>query len=320
MEDADGIKVLAQNVNTHLFVNNCYFKNCSKRAMKFQSRDCHSQNNYIYYDVATQYPIDFQRGYGSSLNDTIELVYKGDYDVTASNIAYCGVSIAQGNVTIDNLKVICNINCQIQQEPSLSRLIYLNKYDDVGINDLKNIKISNVVADGFNMVLYVDPEVSSIDNLVIENLKFNSRYSQPLLNLNNINISNSLLSNIIITGNINTLFSGSNNLSNSFINLNISNPRLLPNNFNNIVNNFNNDFNTSNFLIRNKMIVFNKDNSNPSNNPGSSFSGLRNAPIGTIVLNNEPVLSDNFYIIGYISTTTGSNSNAGEFIPLKIPV
>ena len=102
IEDADAIKVLGGDYDSFLYVNNCEFRKCAKRAMKFQGRECHSSNNKIYVTEPMHCAIAFQRGFGSSTNDTIILNYDGRSKINPdSGLLYRVITISQGNVSID---------------------------------------------------------------------------------------------------------------------------------------------------------------------------------------------------------------------------
>ena len=88
--DADGVKILGSGVDANLTVSNSVFIDCAKRALKFQARGCYSHNNVIHCNKANYASIDFQCGYGKSVDDTIHYNVE---EIDISGNGYAGVAV-----------------------------------------------------------------------------------------------------------------------------------------------------------------------------------------------------------------------------------
>ena len=320
IEDGDAVKVLGGNYNCYLTVSNCYFYNCVKRAMKFQGRECHSINNYIYYNTRAKWAIDFQRGYGTSTNDTIYLDYDGEISLPDSGgMLYEGISITQGYVTIKNLK-IQKTGPDFPNIVTSSAGIALSSLEDYDDGNIKNVIIEDCVLEGFAFGFRCKEEMSSVDNLKIHNLSINQiNDTSYALFLAHKTITNSEIVNIKLLKHNSRLLADYENISNSFIDVNIDDTVFISKNFsfsqNNILINRSTYYQGNNFKIeKGKMIVYSTTNNNPSGSTYAQWSSLRNAPIGTIIINKGFVNN----IFGYISTSEGTGSAAGTFIPITL--
>lgn len=167
--NADAIKVLAQNYDVYLYVSNCFFYKCEKRALKFQARQCFSHNNKIYVSRPMYCAIDFQRGHGSSVNDTIVLDYDGiSYFNPNSGLLYRGVCIAQGYVNISNLNIKC-LNGIVNMHQAAIGLQSFPDYDD-GI--IRNVNIKESSFGGVASLLKLSHKVNSVERMIMSKCLF----------------------------------------------------------------------------------------------------------------------------------------------------
>lgn len=332
--DGDAVKLTGGNYDCFLTVSNCNFKNCTKRAMKFQGRQCHSINNYIYSSIRTIHPIDFQRGYGSSTNDTIVLDYNGLASMPPAGFCYHAITICQGYVDIKNL-TIKNIGTGTIPSTVVNTAVFsmhtLSDYDD---GNITNVNIENCNVSGFCYLLSDSNDADSltVNNLHMENITFKPLFNTLYaLNFKSHVYTNCIIKNIILkpdeAGTAYTRFiANAENMSNSIFDTKLPIQRiytsqaLIASNNNTLINR-DSTYYASNFKIEGgKMIVYSTTTNNPSESTLSSWQNLKFAPAGTIVLTKSAISNnDNTYTIGYISTTAGTNSAAGTFVPIKVP-
>lgn len=87
--NADGISANSEYLKgeqINLIVQNCYFEDCRKRALKFKAEGCHSLNNIMIWNERGVFAIDFQMGYNTSNGDTIISHFQGDTDEGNPNV------------------------------------------------------------------------------------------------------------------------------------------------------------------------------------------------------------------------------------------
>lgn len=189
--DADAIKVIGQNENVYLYVTNCEFHRCDKRAMKFQARECHSKNNVIYVTRPMYCAIDFQRGYGTSCKDCIILDYDGKSVINPnSGLLYRVLCIAQRDVTIKGLKVesISSISNTHQ------RAVGFQSFRDFDDGKISNIKIDRCNFDGQASLISIFDAVNSITKLSVRRTTFKSNVPAYEIILNSKKIYDSKIS------------------------------------------------------------------------------------------------------------------------------
>ena len=291
--------------------------------MKFQGRECHSSYNTLEYNIKTQWPIDFQRGYGSSSHDTV--IFNFDDIVENNRIVYEIISICQGYVSIDNLNVYYNGE-DITSLQTNAKVIGLNSLSEYDNGQLKNITIKDInVYGGINFFFGIDSSVTSVDDITFENIFFNnSTFTDALFKLGSKTVRNLVLKNLTGITTYNGIFINATNMSNSYIDIDYDINTIFTTSLlktNNDYKNRSTEYNTSNIIKEgNKTIAFSKVNTNPSGSTSSSYSSLRGVPVGTIILCNTYVENnDNTYTIGYITTTT-NESAVGTCVPIKIPI
>lgn len=167
--DADAIKVIGQGSDCYLYVSRCTFRECQKRAMKFQSRNCFSKENTIYVDIPMYTAISFQCGHGTSVNDTIVLNCSDASTINESRGAlYRAILINQGSVQVRNLRIFdkSNISNAHQAVIGLNTLL---TGEDNGI--IQDVKIEDCYVEGFEKFIKTGVDVAIIDDLHVVNTK-----------------------------------------------------------------------------------------------------------------------------------------------------
>lgn len=171
-KDADAIKVLGQNENVYMYVSNCEFRRCNKRALKFQARECYSKNNVIYVTRPMYCAIDFQRGNGISKNDQIIIDYDGISEINPnSGLLYRAVCIAQGNVKVINMDVK-SIN-YIDNTHQVA--VCFQTFKDYDNGCVKDVRLKRCHFDGMSSFISAFPDLGSIHNLKVKNTVYHSR-------------------------------------------------------------------------------------------------------------------------------------------------
>ncbi len=187
IEDADAIKVLGDNYDCYLYVENCEFRRCAKRAMKFQGRECHSSNNKIYVTEPMYCAIAFQRGYGSTTKDTIIIDYDGKSTVNKdAGLLYRAITISQGHVKVEELNMLERKIVNNTHQAVLGFVSYGD--DDRKISD---VMILNSHFSNGGIFMKVAERVSEIEGLTIKSSVFVDHISKPVLNLHRAILKNS---------------------------------------------------------------------------------------------------------------------------------
>lgn len=204
IEDADAIKVLGGNYDCHLYVENCEFHRCGKRAMKFQGRECHSRNNKIYVTEPMHCAIAFQRGFGSSSNDTIFIDYDGESDVNNdAGLLYRTITIAQGHVTVEGLNMITNEAVINSHQAAIGLVAY-------GEEDSKvvDVVINNSFFSNGGVFLKVSDKVKDVDGLKIRKTEFTDQHAKPIFSFQHANVRNAEVDMDVLSTKGNTPKSG----------------------------------------------------------------------------------------------------------------
>lgn len=171
-KDADAVKVLGQNEESFMYVTNCEFRRCNKRALKFQARECHSKNNVIYVTRPMYCAIDFQRGHGSSKNDKIIILYDGESIISPNaGLLYRALCIAQGDVKVLNF----NVQALNYVDNAHQIAICLQSFRDYDDGTVKNVMFNKCSFDGQASLVTVSEAVQSISDIKIERTSFKSR-------------------------------------------------------------------------------------------------------------------------------------------------
>ena len=187
IEDADAIKVLGDNYDCYLYAENCEFRRCAKRAMKFQGRECHSSNNKIYVTEPMYCAIAFQRGYGSTTKDTIIIDYDGKSTVNKdAGLLYRAITISQGHVKVEELNMLERKIVNNTHQAVLGFVSYGD--DDRKISD---VMILNSHFSNGGIFMKVAERVSEIEGLTIKSSVFVDHISKPVLNLHRAILKNS---------------------------------------------------------------------------------------------------------------------------------
>lgn len=320
-DDGDAIKIVGGNVNAYMTVSNCYFLNVSKRAMKFQGRECHSENNYIENHKKIFCPIDFQRGYGTSRNDTVVVYIDALEDYETSGPIYKGVSIAQGHVSIENYSVtVVDKDSLITSWSSYTsgtfiQFEHLTDYDSGAVED---VIIRNCKCDGIVRLHRNINGVTAITRYTLENIEFTQKYSTQIFGLENTVTYTKLKLKLDIPSLTagfllyNTMF------SDSEMDLNIPNGTTSPIMSINMKATINASI-WNYFEVKNgKLFVYAKTNTgSPSGATTAATRPLWNCPKGTIAI-NQGLTNDGYY--AYICTAAGSSGTVGTMVPLVASV
>ena len=179
IKDADAIKVLGGNYDCYLYVENCEFHKCAKRAMKFQGRECHSSNNKIFVTEPMHCAIAFQRGYGSSFNDTIIIDYNGTSEINKNaGLLYRAITISQGWVSVDGFKMV-DKRVVINTHQAAIGIVSYGEEDTV----ISNVLIRNSYFSNGGVFLKVTDNISEIKGLTIHSTDFVDKVAKPFLSL-----------------------------------------------------------------------------------------------------------------------------------------
>ena len=178
--DADAVKVLGGCYDCYLYVSNCEFHRCDKRAMKFQARQCHSKDNVIHVSRSMYCGIDFQRGHGSSSDDSIVLDYDGVSEINpGAGLLYRGVAIAQGDVTVSGL----TIRAVKSVENTHQAAFMIQSFTGHDDSTVSNVEISSCKVAGVSMLLYCSDKTSQVNGLRIGATEFEAQPKGYDLNL-----------------------------------------------------------------------------------------------------------------------------------------
>lgn len=189
MADADAIKVLGGNYDCFLYVENCEFRKCAKRAMKFQGRECHSSNNKIYVTEPMHCAISFQRGYGTSSKDTIIIDYNGHSPINKdAGLLYRAVTISQGNVKLDGLNILAE-NIVKNAHQAVVGLVSYGDSDSI----ISNVTIINGYFNNGGVFLRMSENVEDIEGLTIQNSEYVEQFERPLFDFSRTSLRNAYI-------------------------------------------------------------------------------------------------------------------------------
>ena len=171
-KDADAIKIIGQNENVYVYISNCVFHRCDKRALKLQARECHSKGNVVYVSRPMYCAIDFQRGYGTSDKDIVIIQYDGISQINPnSGLLYRAICIAQNNVTVNKCKVLATNAIDNNHQVSIC-LQSFTDYDDGTVSD---VSLNKCTFDGQNAFITCSESVTSISSIRINRCRYNSK-------------------------------------------------------------------------------------------------------------------------------------------------
>ena len=171
-KDTDAIKILGQNEEVFAYITNCEFHQCDKRALKLQARECHTQNNIIYVSRPMYCAIDFQRGYGTSINDRVIIDYDGVSKINPNaGLLYRAICIAQGNVIVRKLHVIPQKPIDNSHQIAICFQSF-DGYDDGSVN---NVIFNKCSFKGQSSLMTASKSVKSIYNITLKEIDYNSQ-------------------------------------------------------------------------------------------------------------------------------------------------
>lgn len=174
--DADGIKVLGANVYANITVRNSVFVDCAKRALKFQAKGCYSQNNTIYANKCNYASIDFQCGYGKSVDDTIH------YNVTEIGVdgnGYIGVGVCS-QTEVRGLRVtVANNDASLYSGATSSGMFLVQNLQ--GEEEVGEITIKDCHIDGCSMLVR-NIMSTLVKRITVENVTIGKLYQHGVLN------------------------------------------------------------------------------------------------------------------------------------------
>lgn len=175
IDDADGVKVLGRGVEANLTVSNSVFKNCRKRALKFQARKCYSVNNYIETNYGMYAPIDFQEGYGNSVDDHIHF----DLPSISGNSGYSYIGIAVSHFTnVRGLRVTVANNDPALYSGASSSSLFLVQRANENDTTIGKITIKDCHVDGCAVVVRNTSDIPCeeivVDGFVLDKIYKNS--------------------------------------------------------------------------------------------------------------------------------------------------
>lgn len=304
--DSDGIKILnGVDEIVNLTITNSYFKNCRKRAMKFQARGCCSINNVMEWDERGFVPIDFQRGYGSSLNDTIRTSWLGDGSDTQNGYFRALISVSKGYVNVDNLnyEILSDVTW-LKNVNQTGAILWFNGLDT---DTVDKVNVNNVKGGGAGM-LFLTADCSNVKNCNINNISTELFYNR--LFEKNVNIEKVKLKNIKLKLNggltfVNTSYNDCDfeievegNVINMPSTLDLNTLRLITKGSTRVSDN----------LKSGKRTEWNADQI-PSNYTSSQGLWFEKCRVGDICYKNVPTVTDNNILTEWICTAVKDEIN-----------
>lgn len=168
LKDSDGIKILnGADEDCNLVVSNSTFVDCRKRALKFQAKGCKSIGNTMIWNERGFVPIDFQRGYGKSIGDTVITNWEGNSEDIQNGYFRALVSISNGYVDVLNMSYKINTDTTwLENKTQNGGVIEFNNLVD---NKVYNVNINNINGGGAGR-LFITNGTADIRNTHIENV------------------------------------------------------------------------------------------------------------------------------------------------------
>ena len=182
IKDSDGIKILnGADEDCNLVVSNSTFVDCRKRALKFQAKGCKSIGNTMIWNERGFVPIDFQRGYGKSIGDTIITNWEGNSKDIQNGYFRSLVSISNGYVDVLNMSYKINTNTSwLENKNQNGGIIEFNNL----VNDsVSNVTINNINGGGAGR-LFITNSTANITNVKIDNIDV-ELFNNQLFDTNN---------------------------------------------------------------------------------------------------------------------------------------
>ena len=168
LKDSDGIKILnGADEDCNLVVSNSTFIDCRKRALKFQAKGCKSIGNTMIWNERGFVPIDFQRGYGKSIGDTIITNWKGNSNDIQNGYFRALTSISNGYVDISDMTYKINSDTTwLNNVPQNGGIIEFNNLVNYSVS---NVTINNINGGGAGR-LFITNSTANITNVKIDNI------------------------------------------------------------------------------------------------------------------------------------------------------
>ena len=168
LKDSDGIKILnGADEDCNLVVSNSTFIDCRKRALKFQAKGCKSIGNTMIWNERGFVPIDFQRGYGKSIGDTIITNWEGNPEDIQNGYFRALTGISNGYVDISDMTYKINTDTTwLEKKTQNGAIIEFNNLVD---NKVYNVNINNINGGGAGR-LFVTNGTADIRNIHIDNV------------------------------------------------------------------------------------------------------------------------------------------------------
>lgn len=326
-DDADGIIIIDGTTNiwdTVLTVSNCTFEYCSKRALKFQSRHCVSSNNTFLLTKPMKTLIDWQRGYGKSINDTIIVDYDGETPLIDGTKICTTIFLMSGP--------FCNISgCKVVNNPSQPRISYALYFNENLIyNYVDHFMCTNCNFLGVTTFVYFEANTATANDFTIDNVvfeKFAGNTDGVGFWLGSVDIDVAKI-HAKVYGTFNDVYKKGGTQTNFDVDLVIATRnRIFEENDTNNIKIQTTYTNTSagSYVCKyeynkGRLEAYLYTDGNISNSGYAVAQLLRNCPVGTIVKCGTTSYSANNPIkTGYICTIAGTNTASGTFIPITIP-
>ncbi|MBR2388192.1 MAG: hypothetical protein IKB02_05430 [Clostridia bacterium] len=316
IDDADGLKILGAETPVNLTVSNSVFVDCAKRAMKFQAKGCYSHNNVIHVNKCNYASIDFQQGYGKSIDDTIH------YNVTEIGIdgnGYIGVAVTS-QVEVRGLCVtVANNDASLYSGATSSCMFLVQNLQ--GEAEIADVTIKDCNIDGCSMLVRNTLSIP-VKRITVDNVTIGKLYQHAIFTggeyshicLKNCSLLNRPLGwNGILNGvsydtcdiDITNIAAADTNAIGRPTN---SNSRI-------VARGATSDFVSGSFVFENgKMIFITPTNVNPQGSIYSSGKNFAMAKCGDICYMQTPETDTNGFCVGYICTNAPDSTNTrGEW-------
>lgn len=326
-DDADGIIIIDGTTNiwdTVLTVSNCTFEYCSKRALKFQSRHCVSSNNTFLLTKPMITLIDWQRGYGKSVNDTIIVDYDGETPlINGTNICNTIFLMSGPFCNISGCKVVNDVS-----QPNITYALYFNK--NLIYNYADHFMCTDCNFLGVTTFVYFEANVETANDFTIDNVifeKFTGNTNGQGIWLGSVDIDVAKI-HAKVYGTFNDVYKKGGTQTNFDVDLVIeTRNRIFEENDTNNIKIQTTYKNTSSGSCvckyeysKGRLEAYLYTDGNISNSSYAVTSLLRNCPVGTIVKCGTTAYTANNPIkTGYICTVAGTGSASGTFVPITIP-
>lgn len=319
LKDSDGIKILnGDNEDCNLVVSNSTFIDCRKRALKFQAKGCKSIGNTMIWNERGFVPIDFQRGYGKSIGDTVITNWKGAEEDIQNGYFRALVSISNGYVDVLNMSYKINTNTSwLENKTQTGAIIEFNNLVD---NKVYNVNINNINGGGAGR-LFATNSTASIRNVYIENVDV-KLFNNQLFDNNN-SIFNEFKCKVKLKI-YNSLTFVNSNFENSTIEIDV-------NNTGTISTNPNIDLNKCKLILKNStritdnIVTGNNTTWNlpqiPSSYALSQATWVQRCRVGDICKNSSPTIDEKGLLTGWVCTQIADTSSTrGVWKPTYVAI